>query len=88
MSFFKIFLKDFIYFIFREKGREREREEEKHQSVASHTAPTRHLAPNPGMCPGRESDPRPFSGQASTQPTEPQRPGLKHVFKAYLLGVT
>ena len=33
----KAFLKDFIYFIFRQRGREGEREEEKHQCVvASH----------------------------------------------------
>ena len=38
---FSIFFKDFTYFIFREKGREREREDEKHQCVvASHIPPT------------------------------------------------
>ena len=46
---FYYFLK--ILFIFRE----RRREGEKHQSVASHTPPTAHMASSPGVCPDRES---------------------------------
>ena len=42
------FFKDFIYFIFRHRGRERGREGEKHQCVvASHEPPTGDLAPKP-----------------------------------------
>ena len=33
------------------------------------------LACNPGMCPDWESNPGPFSSQASTQSTEPYQPG-------------
>ena len=74
---FKIFLfLRFYLFIFRERGREGEREKEKHQCVAaSHTSPTRDLGPNPGMCPDRELNQRPFGLQASTQSTEPHQPG-------------
>ena len=51
-----IFLKDFIYFIFRE-GKRGETEGEKHQYVvASHVSPTGDLACNPGMYPDSESN--------------------------------
>ena len=67
-------------FIFRDRGREGDGEQEKHQcvrekhlSVASHTGD---LAHNPGMCPERESNQRPFDSQAGTQSTEPYHLGL------------
>ena len=48
------FFLDFIYFVFRERGREGEREGEKHPCVvASEAPPTADLAHNPGMCPDR-----------------------------------
>ena len=72
------FKKRFYLFIFRERAREREKEEEKHRCVVvSHTPPIRDLACNPGMCPDRESNQRPFDLQAGTQSTEPHQPGLK-----------
>ena len=70
------FLQKIYLFIFRE----RRREGEKHQSVASRTPPTGHLARNPGMCPDRESNRQPFGSQASAQSTEPHNPGLVHTF--------
>ena len=69
--------KRFYLFIFRERGRERNIAVlEKHQSVASLMPPTADLAHNPGMCPNRELNWRPFSLQASDQSTEPHQPGL------------
>ena len=44
--------------------------------VASYVHPTGHLAHNPGTCPPRESNPRPFDSQAGAQSTEPHQPGL------------
>ena len=41
---------------------------EKHPLVASHRPPAGDLTCNPGMCPGWESNRRPFSSQAGTQP--------------------
>ena len=38
--------------------------------------PTGDLAHNPGMCPGWESNWRPFGSQAGTQSTEPHQPEL------------
>ena len=49
---------------------------EKHRSVASCTPPTGDLACNPGMCPDRELNQRPFGLQASSQSTEAHQPGL------------
>ena len=73
---FLSFFKDFISFIFRERGREGEREGEKHQCVvASHVPPTGDLAHNPGMCPDWEWNRRPFGSQAGAQSTEPHQPG-------------
>ena len=72
----KLYLK--ILFIFRESGRKGEREGEKHQCVvASHTSPPGDPACNPGMCPDRESNPRPFGSQASTQSTQSRQPGQR-----------
>ena len=69
------FLKDFIFFILRE--RERKGKGEKHQCiVASHASPTGDLACNPGMCPDWELNQQPFGLQTSTQSTEPHQPGL------------
>ena len=58
---FKHFFKDFIYFIFRERGREGEREGEKHQCVvASCMPPTGDLAQNTGVCPRVGIEPATF----------------------------
>ena len=74
------FYKDFIYLLL-ERGDEREREGKKHQCVvASHTSPAGILAHNPGMCPNRESNQRPFGSQAHTQSTELHQLGLD-IFK-------
>ena len=51
----KIYILDFYLFL--ERGREREREGEKKQCVVvSHTPPTGDLARNSGMCPDWESN--------------------------------
>ena len=51
------FTPSFIYFVFRQRGREGEREGKKHQCViASCAPPTGDLAHNPGMCPDWESN--------------------------------
>ena len=66
-----------MLFIFKERGREGEREGEKHQcAVATCAPPTEDLACNPGMCPDRESNWRPFGLQSGAQSTEPHQPGL------------
>ena len=79
-SFFSILL-DFIY-LFLERGREREREGEKHQRVlASHMPPTGDQTHNPGMCPDQESNQQHFGSQASTQSTEPHKPGTLEGFE-------
>ena len=49
--------------------------QEEHQLVASHTPPTGDLAHNPGMCPDRESNWRPFSLRDDAQPTEQHQSG-------------
>ena len=65
---FFVFFK--ILFVFTERGRKRDREGEKHQFVAVSRAPlTGDLAQNPGMCPDRESNLRPFGSQDNAQPT-------------------
>ena len=70
------FFKDFLKFIFRQKGREEEREGEKHQCVvASHMPLTRDLAHNSGMCPDWELNQQPFGSQAGVQSTEAHEPG-------------
>ena len=79
------FLKDFILFIFRERGREEEREGEKHQCVvASHATPTGDLAHNPGMCSDWELNQRPFASQSCAQSTEPCQPGPKVISFSFL----
>ena len=78
---FKHFFKDFIYFIFRERGREGEREGEKHQCVvASCMPPTGDLIHNPGMCPDWESNLTPFAFQAYAQAAELHQPGNVQTF--------
>ena len=42
--------------------------QEIHQSVASRTPPSEDLACNPGMCPGWESNWRPFAYQPALNP--------------------
>ena len=77
--YFLFFFK--ILFIFRARGREGERWGEKHQCVvASLTAPTGHLAHDPGMCPDWELNLQPFGSQAPTQSTEPHQPGQDYFF--------
>ena len=74
------FFKDYIY-LFLEEGREEERE--KHQCViVSCALSTGDLACNPGMCPGWESNQRPFGSQAGTQSTMPQQ-GADYLLKVY-----
>ena len=71
-----IFLKEFIYLIFLERGREREWEGENHQWVAaSHVPPIGDLACSPAMCSrlGIELVNPWFTGQCSA--TEPHQPG-------------
>ena len=70
-----------IVFIFRGEGRKKKRERnfdcERIMNRLPLTYPQpRDLAPNPGMCPDRESNRQPFSLQDSAQPTEPHQPGL------------
>ena len=78
---FPSFKKIFYLFSFRVRGREEEGE--KHQCVvASHAPPTGDLVSNPGMCPERELNQRPFGSQAGTQSTEPHQPG--HAFHIFL----
>ena len=48
--------------------------------VASHVSPTGDLACNPGVCPDQELNRQPFGSQATTQSTEPQKPGLVFLF--------
>ena len=85
--FYFYFLKDFIYFIFTQRGREGEKEGEKHQCVvASHVPHTGDLACNPGMCSEWELNQRPFGLQAGTQSTDPHQPGLTfHNFKIVIM---
>ena len=79
--FIYLFLKDFIYLFFRERGREGEREGEKHQHVvAPYIPPTGELARNQGMCPDWVSNQRPLGLQACAQSTELHQPE-HHVFK-------
>ena len=59
------FFKDFIHFLGKEGGRERNiNVREKHLLLASHVPPTGDLGWNPGLCPDRESNRRPFGSQA------------------------
>ena len=63
-------------YLFIERGKERERNinvREKHQSVASCTLPTEHLAQNPGICPDQASNQQPFRLQDEAQPTGPHQ---------------
>ena len=69
------FFKDFIYFFFRERGKEGEREGEKHQWViVPHASPTGDPAHNPGMCPDWESNQQSFGLEACAQSTELHQP--------------
>ena len=52
---------------------------EKHGSAASHTPLTGDLVCNPGMCPDRESNQRPFALWDGAQPTEPHQSGLNYI---------
>ena len=73
------FVKDFIYFIFRQRGREGEREGEKYQCVVdSSVPPIGDLAGNPSMCPDWEWSQQPFGSPAGTSSTEPHQPGWNY----------
>ena len=79
------FLKRFYLFIFSQRGMEVEREAEKHQCVVAFRAPpSGDLAHNPGKCPDWESNWRPFSSQASTQPTEPHQSGINSIISLFI----
>ena len=59
--FFLSSLGNIFFIAFRVRRRERNTDgREKHQSVASHTHPTRDRTYNPSMCPDRESNPQSF----------------------------
>ena len=63
-------------YLFLERTREGERQEEKDQCVVTpHTAPTRDLAHNPGMCPDWKLNQWPLASQSGTQFTEQHQPG-------------
>ena len=82
--FLKIILvfKDFIYFIFRQRGRQGKRVGEKHQcAVASCTPSSGDRVHNPGMCSDWESNQRPCGSQAGTQSLNP----LSHTTQGYIL---
>ena len=75
------FFKDFYLFLERGEEREKERERnisvrEKHQSVASCMCLTEDRSCNPGMRPEGKSNRLPFSLQNDVQPTEPHWSGL------------
>ena len=75
-----VFLRFYLFIL--ESGREGEREGEKHWCVvASCVPPAGDLAYNPGVCPDRELNQKPFGLQASTQATEPHQPGQEWVLK-------
>ena len=79
------FLKDFIYFIFTQRGREGERGGEKHQCVvASPMPPTGNLACNPGLCPDWESNQQPFGSQPTLNTLNYTSQGLKMIFLCYM----
>ena len=70
----KTFFKDSIYFYREGKGG---RKRGKYQRVvASHAPPSGNLVCNLGMYPDWELNWQPFGLQASTQSTEPHKPGL------------
>ena len=46
-----------------------------------HAPPTGHRTHNPGTCPDRESNLRPFAFRDHAQPTEPHRPGRSVPFQ-------
>ena len=56
-------------------GERENHQREKYQLVASCTPPTRDLAPNPGKCPDRKSNQRPFALRDGAQPMEPHWSG-------------
>ena len=69
----QFFMELFIFFIFRQGGRDGE----DHQCVVtSYVPPTGDLAGNPSMYPDWELNQRPFGSQANAQSTEPHPSGL------------
>ena len=74
----------FIYFIFRQRGREGEREGEKPQCVAASCAvpPTGDLACNPGMCPDWELTHNPLVRRLALNPLSYPSQGCKPTFVA------
>ena len=76
MTFFK---KEFIYFLERRGGKEKEKERNTMcgryiERLPPPCAPSGDLACNPGMCPDPESNPLHFSSQGGAQSTEPHQP--------------
>ena len=70
-------LKDFIYYLFLEGGKDREREGEKHRCVRkasigclSHTPQPETRPHNTGPCPDQETNLQPFILRDDAQPTE------------------
>ena len=68
--------KNQFYLLMSREGKGRRAGQEYQCVVASFTPPTGDLACNPGMCPDRELNQRPFGSQSSAQLTEPHQPGL------------
>ena len=85
-AFDKYFLKDCIYFIFREGKGGRKRGRETSHGCPSHAPNWGSGLSNSGMCPDWELNQRPFGSQADAQSTEPHQPGLrKKVTKNFVL---
>ena len=78
--FFNAFLCLRILFIY-VREREGERQGEKHRcAVASYVPLVGDLACNPGLCPDRELNWRPFVSEAGAPSTEPHQPGPTTVY--------
>ena len=76
LVFYFIYILKILLICF-QRERKEGRKGEKHQCVvASCATPTGVPACNPGMCPDRESNQRPFGYQVGAQPTEPHQAGL------------
>ena len=77
VKYVKFFFLRFYLCLEREEGKEKERERNINVRLpVTHPHQTGDLTHNPGMCPNRESNWRPFGSQAGAQSTEPHQPGL------------
>ena len=79
------FFKDFLYYFFREKGREGERAEQKHQCVRNIdwlplVHPQLGTKPATQTLPWQVMEPVTFGLQGGAQSTEPHQPGLNHMY--------